>query len=352
MSISKFLLVFYFLPFVIFTTESNGSGDDANPSIYQLRARSQPRSGGRFTGQSNVVEPDKEALMIRYLTEIRQRCLERNQRGRRKYPRAFNVPKDEEEERQNNDTRYLNKFSELVESSGLSKDSEAVGLFHEIMGWKPEDEEKQMEKVEAYVQRLQEIKQRGLDREKMGLNKYPLRDSRDSTTQENKDSMFLHRRPPHREAIGLWEEIRAWKPLLAPQRKDQSAKRKHVGNLKRGEASSSSRDLSPEQNPAQHGMGNSVSKQLEPSQPHGINQQQERRYRGMGPPDEIFQKAWFDVSLKPPPEEPKERVAISSPSFFFKNLWIYFGLCLLFIFIHNLFTHQHRTSNGNFYEEF
>ena len=96
-------------------------------------------AAGRFSGPAIVLEPDKEDVILGHLKDIYERCMDRNRRGRRKYPRSFSRPKDEEEERQNNDTRYLNKFSDLVESSSLSEDSEAMKLFIEIWSWKPDE---------------------------------------------------------------------------------------------------------------------------------------------------------------------------------------------------------------------
>jgi len=345
MNILKFLIVFYFLPFVIYTAESSDSGAVPNPSIYQLRARSQPRSEGRFSGPAIVLEPDKEAVILGRLKGIYERCMDRNRRGRRKYPRSFSPPKDEEEERQNNDTRYLNKFSDLVESSGLSEDSEAMKLFNEIWSWKPDDEESQAEKIQAYEQRLQEIKYLALERERMGMNKYPMRDGLDSQSQENKDAMFLSKKPQFREVMGLWEEIRAWKPLSAQRRERNPKGTSQISNS--GEPGSSSQDPSPAQIPAPKAMRKSFSDQNAPSRSRDMYQDETsivRTHRGIGPPDEKFRKAWFDQSLKLLPEEPKKRVSIS------KAIYVFF--CLVFISLHIFFNHPSHSSSTMFYEEF
>lgn len=326
MIVFKFLLV-YFIPFQTHASET-GPSSDTNLSLPQIRARSQTRSGGRFAGPVTVPKSPQEDTIITYLTAIRKRCTDRNTKGRRRYPRSFNSPRDEDEQQQNADARYLNKISGLIESGDLAATSLLIQLYNEIRDWKPLDDDQKAEKIEEYIKRLEEIKQRALDREVRGLNKYPRRDNYGS--QENKDSIFLSRRPSFPEAVGLWAEIRAWKPENAVPRRARSDEGDPIPLHTRPRSTRpiQSQPTHPRNNHGTYHMGSG---------------------RGIGPPDEIFKRAWFDVSLKTPGGEEEHVATSENRSCFMTEVLILF-LCSFVLFI-RAFCNTHASSSPHLHYE-
>jgi len=73
------------------------------------------------------------------------------------------------------------------------------------------------------MKRLGKIKERALERERVGKNKFPKR----GPDQEGKDAMYVFKRPDFPEANSLWDEIQSWK--TAEQKSRSAARSGHHG---------------------------------------------------------------------------------------------------------------------------
>merc|ERR1719510_608825 len=96
-----------------------------------------------------------------------------------------------------------------MEKAGLNPRGRCAKLFNEIMGWQEEYFEAERQAEEARVlQRMQEIRLRGLERRASGGQLYP---RRIAGTQQDYDANALRKKPKGGEALRIWKEIQAWK---------------------------------------------------------------------------------------------------------------------------------------------
>ena len=70
--------------------------------------------------------------------QIRTRCIARERKGLRKYPRAFNSPIDKKEQIERRDNMYLNRVPTVINQWGIPKGGQATQLYDEIRSWKPQ----------------------------------------------------------------------------------------------------------------------------------------------------------------------------------------------------------------------
>lgn len=197
-------------------------------------------------------------------------------------------------------------------------------------------EETSPEKLAAYIKRLEDIKERAVIRERNGANKYP-KLGHDKT--EESDAHFLLRRPPYPEAIGLWKEIRSWKPI----KKDSPLKQvQHRIDAEREANSEEWKDF--------YSKKSNTIRELDFQDGHAARRDQSAPLVGL-------EKA--RPSLKSSPElsdQPKvifEVVAISNQGSWLKNLLpvLFLFLFSVFTWIYTLYKHQGQPSSTTFYEE-
>jgi len=189
-------------------------------------------------------------------------------------------------------------------------------------------EETSPEKLAAYIKRLEDIKERAVIRDRNGENKYPKR-GRGNT--EESDAHFLLRRPPYPEAIGLWEEIRSWKPI----KKDSPLKQvQHRIDAER--------EANSEEWKAFYSKKSNTIIELDFQDRHAARRDQSAPLVGL-------EKA--GPNLKSSPKLSDQRVAISNQGSWLKNLPLFLFLFLLFIWIYSLYKHQGQQSSTTFYEE-
>jgi len=200
-----------------------------NLSLNQIKALLQPRDANsrQFAPGAipAILSPEQyEASVIKELSKIRERGLKRGQQGQRKYPMCYDEPVDNFQWWERRDNMYLNRFPKMVTDWNLSPDGPAQVLYNEIRGWKPSQNSVQQSRVDAYVSRLNEIRQRGLERGELGLNRFPKR--RNDGSQESKDAMYIYGPSKYPEADHIWEEIHSWN-------EESSASKKHKQSKKR-----------------------------------------------------------------------------------------------------------------------
>jgi len=198
-------------------------------SLFQIRARLQPRdqNSRQFApGQVPAILSSEqyESAAIKELSEIRQRGLQRGGRGLRKYPMCFDEPVDNGQWWERRDNMYLYRFPKMTKQWKLSPNGPARVLYNEIHSWKPSLDSIQQSRVDAYIARLNEIKERGLKRGEHGLNRFPKR--RNDGSQESKDAMYIYAPSKYPEATHIWEEIHSWNEESSASKKQKEMKKR------------------------------------------------------------------------------------------------------------------------------
>ena len=112
------------------------------PSLFQIKANVQPRSGGKFA-KTDDVEPlvDGETYhqaAIRELKQILKRGEARGRKQQRRYPRSYSSPKDETQRLERRDGFYLNNYPSRRIDHDLPPGGEADQIYEKIMKWKEE----------------------------------------------------------------------------------------------------------------------------------------------------------------------------------------------------------------------
>jgi len=217
---------FYLVLFVLFRINIEATED---LSLFQIRARLQPRdqNSRQFApGQvPGILSSEQyESAAIKELSQIRQRGLSRGGRGLRKYPMCFDEPVDNSQWWERRDNMYLNRFPKMRKQWKLSPNGPAQVLYNEIIGWKPSFDSIQQSRVDAYIARLNEIKERGLKRGDHGLNRFPKR--RNDGSQESKDAMYIYAPPKYPEGTHIWEEIHSWSEESSASKKQKETKKR------------------------------------------------------------------------------------------------------------------------------
>jgi len=179
------------------------------PTSKQIVAAGKSRSAGGSFGPDTKYGKPYEKAQFEILSAIQARALERDALGLPKYPRQVFSPKNEEEANLRHDAQILFDFPRRIEKGNLPLNGRCVKLYNEIEKWK--EEMFQMNKAAEegrILQRLLDIKERALQREAEGGQKYP---RRIQGTQQDYDACALKKVPKFPAGLALWNEIQAWK---------------------------------------------------------------------------------------------------------------------------------------------
>jgi len=201
-------------------------------SLHQKHAHAMPRKDyGSFASGAVLLSPEEcEIVAASELTQIRNRGIVRGKVGQRKYPTAYDEPKDQRQWVERRDNFYLKDFPAKITKWGLSEVGHAKQLYDEMVSWKPGTESVKRDRQQAYITRLIEIRDRGLARGKRDLNKFPRRGS--DGGQQAKDAMYIYKEPTNVDALPIWEEIMSWRiaddqgRTIFPDAEPKSKKRK------------------------------------------------------------------------------------------------------------------------------
>lgn len=190
--------------------DSDFSGEEGDwPSAKQVVAAGKNRKAGGSFGPDTEYGKPYENAQFEILSAIKARAMQRNELGLPKYPRQVFSPKNEEEEFLRRDAQTLFDFPRRIEKGNLPKNGRCVKLYNEIEGWKQKMFDMNKAAEEARIlQRLLDIKARGLQREAEGGEKYP---RRIAGTQQDYDANVLRKVPKFEAGLKIWNEIQAWK---------------------------------------------------------------------------------------------------------------------------------------------
>jgi len=160
-----------------------------------------------------------EELSLKVLNEIRSRAVRR----KIKYPYQYARPQTADERQESLDSDFLKDFERNeIKTGKVRKTSGAVQVYEEIWSWKAESRQARKQEAEkamhqTVLYRLQGIKERCLERERQGGNKYPHGDNENS--QENEDRNFIKRGEPRfADCVPLWREIMSWQQPMQRER--------------------------------------------------------------------------------------------------------------------------------------
>jgi len=188
---------------------SSGDEGDWLPTSKQIVAAGKNRKAGGSFGPDTAYGKPYEKAQFEILSAIKARAMARTALGLPKYPRQVFSPKNEEEANLRHDAQILFDFPRRIEKGNLPENGRCVKLYNEIEGWKQEMFQMNKAAEEARIlQRLLDIKERALQREAEGGEKYP---RRIAGTQQDYDANVLKKIPKFEAGLKIWNEIQAWK---------------------------------------------------------------------------------------------------------------------------------------------
>jgi len=195
---------------------------------------------------------DFEEQAIQLLTEIMQRCEEREKNGQPKFPRRSFNPRTHASKLENKDALDMHKINKWFTEGFALPDGKAAELWKELLSWDNRDSpdsseviaQRQNAKVEEMIKRLLAIKERGVRRGCCGRNMYPKRSVKADSYEkvQNQDSRYissLKANPPEDpRALELLNEILAWNEKSAQGHDEygQFAKVQRLGEVPKKEA--------------------------------------------------------------------------------------------------------------------